>query len=79
MSKLLQAVIEQLCQFFPEFHLFFNTHFEFTERISLKPTFRNDGTPVFEKDIRVRRKELTEQDKHDYHIKDLELWNDINE
>jgi len=79
MTELLQAVIEQLCQFFPEFHLFFNTHFDFVERTSLKPVFKQDGTPVFEKDIRVRRKILTEQDKHDYHVKDLELWREINE
>jgi len=79
MTELLQVIIEQLCQFFPEFHLFFNTHFEFVERTSLKPTFRDNGTPIFEKDIRVRRKILTEQDKHDYHGMDLELWRDVNE
>ena len=70
----MQAVVESLSEFFPEFGLFFSTHYVFVKETSLTPTFVDGGIPTFNEDIRVRRRDLTEEDKSEYYESDLELW-----
>ncbi len=70
----MQAVIEGLSKFYPEFGLFFSTHYVFVKETSLTPTFVDGGIPTFKEDIKVRRRDLTEEDKNEYYARDLELW-----
>ena len=75
----MKAVIDQLCDFFPDFKLYFATHFEFTKRTSLTPHISSDGMPSFPEDYRIRRKKLTEEDKRAYYRLDMALWEVIQD
>ncbi len=71
-------MVDGLSQFFPEFELFFKTHYKFVKETTLTPTFTKGGVPSFEEDIRVLRYVLTEEDKREYYARDLELWSVIH-
>jgi hypothetical protein len=79
MAELLEAVILGLCTQIPDFALFFHTHFELVESTSLKPQLSMDGTNLkLNRDVRVKRKDLTEEMKKEYYKSDYALWESMD-
>ena len=77
MSRLLFTVVKQLGDYFPEFELYFKTHYEFVVETSLTPTISPGGDIDFEEDIRIRRKDIDREVKLDYYAKDLIMYGEI--
>lgn len=67
-------MIKGLCERFPEFSLFFNTHFKLYKKTSLRPREFDNGKPIFPTEVKIGRKTLKEEDKRDYYNKDFALW-----
>ena len=64
-----REVIEQLRRF-PELALFFDTHFEITDKVSIVPVFTKDGI-YFPKYSVIARRKVRLLDKIKFYIEDF--------
>lgn len=70
-------IIKILCDSYPEFKLFWDTHFEIIPFDSLVPEFDDNMNPVFTKELHIKRRELTPEDKVAFYERDIILWREI--
>jgi len=70
----IEEVINELCEQFPEFKLFFDSRFEIRKRSSLIPIFASNLDVSFDESIEIVRKDLTLTELKKYYEEDLRLW-----